>query len=287
MTDGFDNLANDPIERELAELRRRIAFPPTPDLVPAVRTRIAARAARRAPVRLPGWRPVLVAAAVVVLLALGLSLLSSTVRDTVADAFGVSGIRIEFREETPTAIATTPSTPTTPQLDLGRQVSLRDAAARSNLFLAMPDSAVLGQPDQVYLREQPDGGYLVTLVYLPTETLPPAAETGVGLLLMEFQSTNRVEFMVKGVMGTGQISEVFVNGSRGYWIEGTSTLMLINDASAPCCNGPERPSANVLLWQRGDVTFRMETALTLSEAMAIAESVAPVPPSLLTPTAEP
>jgi hypothetical protein len=34
-----------------------------------------------------------------------------------------------------------------------------------------------------------------------------------------------------------------------------------------------RVGGNVLIWTRGDVTYRMETSLTLPEATALAQSV--------------
>jgi len=123
----------------------------------------------------------------------------------------------------------------------------------------------------------PSGREMVSLFYLPDNRLPEAAETGAGLLLMQFQSTEGVELMVKSVSGDGAIRQVTVSGDRGYWVQGTSSLTILFDPSAPpCCTDDPRPSANVLLWTSDGVTYRVESALSLHDAMAVAESMLPL-----------
>jgi hypothetical protein len=78
------------LEQELRELGTRIEHPPTPDLVPSVRSRIDAenlRPARRWPRHAPQWA----AAAAVLLLVLAIPAFSPTVRDTFSGWLSAAG----------------------------------------------------------------------------------------------------------------------------------------------------------------------------------------------------
>jgi hypothetical protein len=266
------------LERELSELRRFVAFPPTPDLATAVRTRLVARP-RRDRIHVPelfARRPWLVAAAAVLVLALAATIASGSVRHAIADALGVPGIRIEFGDDDPTVPLSLPGS----NLGLGERASLDEAISTVDFPIQIPDSGIYGAPDAVFVRNLRSGGTLVTLIYSPDDTLPEAAETKTGALLMQFRSTENVDIMLKGVRGDGSIREVAFGGGRGFWIQGTSSLTILDDPSATtCCTS--RPSANVLLWQRGGVTYRLESALTFEEAKTIIESMTPV--STVTP----
>jgi hypothetical protein len=77
-------------------------------------------------------------------------------------------------------------------------------------------------------------------------------------------------------MGDGIGREVVVDGERGYWVFGTSSLAILYDPSAAtCCTDSPRPSANVLLWTSDGITYRMESALSQTDSMAAAESMTP------------
>lgn len=56
------------------------------------------------------------------------------------------------------------------------------------------------------------------------------------------------------------------------WIQG-GVLMI--DAGDPFWTY-QRRSGNVLVWEQGDITFRMESNLPLDDAIAIAESLEPI-----------
>jgi hypothetical protein len=258
-------------ERELRQLRDMIVFPETPDVAGNVQVTLASKPQ---PIAHPRRRGLLahpwLAIAALVLLAAIAALTSSSVRNTVAELLGVPGIRIEFDEKTPIA---QPS-PAAVTIGLGERTTLDAAIASAEFEVLAPDASMYDKPDDVYLRGLPGGRNLVTLIYLSDNRLPAAAETGVGLLLMQFVAPAEIEIMVKSVMGEGSSRQVYFNGNRGYWIEGTSSLEILNDPSVPkCCTGNPRPSANVLLWQADGVTYRLESALSRAEAIAVAESM--------------
>lgn len=265
---------DDALERDLSALAGRVAFPPAPELVPSVTAAIAARRSLPIQSRQPWPRRhlFLTVAAALILLCLVATLVSPTARRAAADALGVAGIRIERIRPEPTAL---PS-PAGATIGLGARTTLTVAAESAGFTLRQLDPTVYGAPDDVYLRPLTGDAALITFVYAPDARLPAAAETGTGVLLMQFVSRDDVELFMKGVMDGGTVQSVSFDGATGFWVEGTSQLTILNDPSVPpCCT--TRPSANVLIWERDGVTYRMESALSLDEAIAVARSMTAVP----------
>jgi len=264
------------LERALRRLGRHVAFPATPDLASPVRARIAEGHVTRAPgMRWFTPRRTLAAAAVVLLFVLaGTLALFSGARDAVADLFGVRGIDITIeRDQDPTAVPAPAVSPVGPDLSLGREVTLTEARARAPYAIHVPDEATYGAPDEVYLRTLPDGNTMVSLIYYPTDGLPEAEETGVGALLMQFEAREDVNYIMKGVFeGGGDASPITLGDGDAWWVTGASRIVLLDDPSAPCCPF-DRPSANVLLWEEDGLTFRLESSLTQTGAVTLAESI--------------
>lgn len=258
MSSRWSDVTRDDLELELAALGARLDWPPTPDLAGPV------LAAQAAPTSLPQLRHLRrwLAAAVLALLIVGALLAgSATVRSSVADFLGIDGVRIEFGEP-PALPAETPS--------LGTPTSKQDFV-RWLPFTPMQPAA-LGDPDAFYLHVLENGDVLGMMTWNPDDALPQAAETGVGALLMQFEPPDDVYMMIKTVgTSTGSITETTVNGAPAWWIEGASNLTIFGEKTIE-----SRSTANVLLWQQGSIGFRLESALTMDEAIAIAESLEPV-----------
>jgi hypothetical protein len=266
------------IERALTDLAPRVAYPPTPDLAGTIRARIAAEPA---PAR-PGWswpallkpRRLAVAFLVLLIIAVGALAISPDLRTAVAKRLGIHGIEIIFVDETPTPAAS----PVGTTLLLGEPMTLAEAQSRVGYVIQIP--AELGPPDEVYLR-QLEAGPMVTLLYRPRSDLPEAEETGVGALLMQFPATSDIDQIVKRVtMGTGSVLRVPVNGVTGFWVMGSSELVISQDPSAGFAPVSRR-SADVLIWEQDGMAYRLEVNLLMSDAITIAESIQPPasPPS--------
>ena len=152
----------DELAQALRDLGPHVAYPVTPDLLPAVAARLEHGARPSAPIVLPRAyrrpRPALVAAIIgaALVVAAGGVLSWPAARRAVADWLGVSGIRIQTEASPGPTVA-----PTGP-LDVGLPTSLAGAQAEVDFDVLIP--AALGNPDQVFLRRPPDGG-MVTLVY--------------------------------------------------------------------------------------------------------------------------
>jgi hypothetical protein len=245
------------LERELLALGDEIAWPPTPDLAAAVGARIAAEPPRpaRGAWRWPSPRLATALAAVLVaLVAFGILLAASPgVRATLRDWLGIGSVRI-------TRVEHLPDLAPARELGLGRRASFASAEAE---FGTIATVRALGEPDVVYLGEGLP--HRVTLVYVARSDLP-AGKAGVGALLDEIEGDTPLIYAEKLVGARVPITRVTVNGAHGYFIGGSHALQLPDELRP-------RLAGNTLVWQRDAVTYRLETALGLRAALALARSV--------------
>ena len=65
---------------------------------------------------------------------------------------------------------------------------------------------------------------------------------------------------------------VSVNGGQGYWLEGEPHEFLYTDGRSVSVERL-RLAGNVLLWEVGGITYRIEGPRTLDEALRIAYSL--------------
>lgn len=264
------------LERALADLGKRVAYPPTPDLSRVVRSRLEATPRRPGsalldrlwPIPSRLWRPLVVAALALLLLGGSLLTLSPAARTAVAERLGLRGIAIVHQ---PTVL--TPTTgPVAASLHLGERVSLDEARRRVAYPVVAPTLPELGTPDEIYVDESVGGGQ-VALVYRARPGLPAAAETGVGLLVTQFRGDLDPGIFGKGLGPDTRLEQVTVNGGRGFWIEGKPHLFYYRDANGDDRSERVRLAGNVLLWEQGDLTLRLEGAPSKDEAMRIAASI--------------
>jgi hypothetical protein len=278
--------ADDGLERALRAAAPFVAYPDVADLAAVVSRRLREDAVpaparrrwtgvdlRRAvrPVLRPALQPALARAAIALALIVtvlgGTLVFSPSARRAVAGWLGLRGVKIEV---TPSSSPPRSPTPLGFGLDLGTQMTLAQAQAAVPFRILIP--ADLGAPDEVYLRT----GFIqdqVTLLYRARPGLPRAATTGAGLLLTEFRASIDDELIEKKVArSSNRIETVRVNGGAGYWIEGAHDIYLIGPDGEPIGDSV-RLAGNVLLWEQGDLTLRIEAEIAKEEALRIAESV--------------
>jgi hypothetical protein len=106
-----------------------------------------------------------------------------------------------------------------------------------------------------------------------SETGLPAA-AGVGILYSQFQVTE-AELFVKSLDTTVEVIELSVRGQRGFWIEGAPHYVVYRDASGALHEDAARLAGNVLAWEEGGVTHRIETIHSLEETLRLADSLRP------------
>jgi hypothetical protein len=241
------------LETRLFDLGAHIEYPAVPALTSLVRERIAGEPTRR-----PSWwrRPAVLTAAAALILAALTVVAVPTSRQAVADFLGIDGIRISF-DDPPEG------EPVGRELVLGKRVSFEEAQEHVGFALKVPER--LGDPDDIYLNTSAPNGE-ATFVYEPRDGLPEAAESGVGALFTQFEGDSDFP-SIKKKFATGDTSviPVTVGDVPGFWIDGAHNLY------PPDAN--PRIAGTTLLWQVGEISYRLEVDTSLEEALAIAESV--------------
>ena len=247
------------LERSLTTLGPRIDWPDGADLTGSVRAAIDEEGQRRAP-----WRTLAYAATFVALVATVSLLTVPGVRTAVADFLGIGGVRIDTEGTAPTPAA---------ELDLGEGVSLARARDSVSFEVRLPDA--LGRPDSVWLDTGVTGGQ-VALAYESSPDLPAARGTDLGALVTQFPDAEVAATALKKVTGSraGTTFEpVVVEGEQGFWVSGKPHVIAYLEPDGDIRNETVRLAGNVLLWESGGVTFRIESRLSKTKALAIAESL--------------
>ena len=245
------------VETRLAQVARAFTYPATPDLTRAVSRQM--QSPRRSPAR-PAWR---LALALAVLL-LAVVLLVPPVRAAVLDWIRVGAVRIFLVEPTP-APTPQPGTPTpaptaTPLaslLDISGETTLAAAQDMAGFELKLP--AVMPPPDHVYAQTL--GRPLVVLVWMepdhPDQVKLALFETAEpGVMFMKVQPT--------------KVQDTRVNDQPAVWLEGPY-LLITRAGDTDVTRLIE--SGHTLVWTADGITYRLETALPLDEALKIAESI--------------
>jgi hypothetical protein len=242
------------LELALVELGRAIEYPSTPELAPHVRTRLAE--GRRPRFRLAERRTLVMVLAVLAV-AVGALMAVPGTRAAILDFFGLRGVRIE-------RVETLPTVPRQRDLLLGERVTLDEARERVDFQLIVPDD--LGEPDEVYFRDYPVGG-MVSFVYGSAKD--PRA------LFTQFRATVEDVIFKKAIVET-EIEPVTVEGQPGYFISGAAHVFGYTDAEGQIqLEDLHLVVDNVLVWEHGPLTLRLEADVTRGDALRIAGSVRP------------
>lgn len=252
---------NERFERQDEKLSRIAAsfnYPATPDVAATVRQSLTL-ANGRPPLR--GHRLAWALLLLVVLLA-GLAAVPQ-VRAAVQRLFNIGAITIfEMDETEEDAVETAVLTATKPSLtplvpaEFGHEVSLAEANAllkNSSLYLPTypPD---LAEPDRIY---QVDPVYDVNPTFI-------SIWEDEGLALYQIGAA---QFAWKGAE---IVADTAVNGQRAAWLQGPHIFWRQDGQGQDW----QYVAGNVLIWWHEDgVTFRLEGAASLEEAVRIAESL--------------
>lgn len=248
------------LERALSALGRSLDYPEGAELAVRIADRLGeepAPARRLVPFPLFRIRRTAIFAVAAALLLAG---------GATAAVFAIRGVEIRVLPTPPIVPSIAPGE----NLALGEPVTITEVQARVEFPVLVP--AALGNPDRVFLDRAIPGGR-VTLVYLPRAGLPRDPRTGLGMILTEFVGSPDGEFLVKEAGPGTTIERVEVGGVPGFWIEGEPHAVLYRDRGGQPLPDNIRLAGNVLLWQVGDLTLRLEADISRSQAIRIAESV--------------
>jgi hypothetical protein len=245
--------------------------PVAPDLATRVRARIVAHDLRAGAPR----------SGVAVRRALVLALVALAILAAVAAAvaFGVPGIRLVFGEPaiTPPPIASPVASPvgTTASrlpganLGLGQATTLDDLDERAGFRVRLPADPALGPPAATYVS----AAQIVSLAWPAGSSLPATADPRVGLLVTEFRGSVEHTLIEKLIDSGTEVEPVVVAGREGYWISGNPHIFWYRTPDGREAPETRRWVGDALLWNHGELTYRIETSLGRDAAMRIAEAL--------------
>jgi hypothetical protein len=147
------------------------------------------------------------------------------------------------------------------KLLVGDEVTLAEARRRVDFEIAVPHG--LGEPDGVYVQDSPPGG-MVSFVWGTLEH--PRA------LLTEFRGQVR-EVIYKAAGPGTKITPAYVGGEPGYYLSGAPHLFTYFDRTGEYRQEEVRLAGNVLVWERGPLTLRLEADVDKARALAIGRAL--------------
>lgn len=240
------------LERQLRELGNALEVPAAPDLVAVVRARIGEERAPRLQVRRS-----LVLAIAALGLALAAAMAVPQARTSILEFLHISGASVE-------RVPTLPSV-SDAGLDLGEPVSLEGARGAVSFEIAQPELPGLGRPDSIYVDRATPGGQVFFL--WGTEDRPQ-------VLLSEFRGDVTGELIGKQAGPETTIEPVSVQGGApGFWVAGANHVVYYLDPDGEIQEETIRLSRNAILWERNDLTLRIEGDFGKDLALELARAV--------------
>ncbi|MCZ7587495.1 MAG: hypothetical protein M5U27_01255 [Gaiella sp.] len=237
------------LERELSALAASVEWPETPDLAPAIASRLAGRPR-------PSRRRRRLAIAVVAVLAALLAVLAvPPARTAILDWLGIGGAHIVRVDELPPL-------PPVSDLDLlGRSVTPDEARARAGFPFAEPPR---GEPRPDEIRLAP--GLRISYVW----------REGPKVLLLVTQFPGRVgdPALLKKLAGSVTRVERFqLDGHAAVWLEGGPHAVLFVAPDGLVRDDQGWLAGSTLLVDRGGTTVRVEGELARDDAVALVRTM--------------
>lgn len=245
------------LERQLHALAADVAWPPTPDLGPAVLA-----APGRRPRQAPRRRLLAAAVAALVLVPAAGAAAFPDARDDVLEWLGLRNVGVRRVPAPP------PATRSALEDDLGRELNLVAAEREAGFKAAIP--ATLGRPDRVRIA---DGR--LSLVYAPRAGLPALDGVDAGLILTQSPGGIHGAYLDKMLLGGTDAERVSVDGHRGVFISGGEHAYLYETPDGEVREDRPLLAGPTLIWQAGGFVFRMESRAGRVDAVRIGASTRP------------
>lgn len=271
---SMDELQPELFEEQLRSLSQGLAYPRTPDIAGSVMARVHSAARPQAISRRLAW------SLTIILILFSSLMLIPPARAAIIEFIQIGVVRIFRAEPTPLAppnqeipstmfpITATPiptSQPLIPILEkLAGEMTIEEAQKAVNYPILLPSYPPdIGQPDRIFVQEAE--GKMTILVWIdpqkPTQVL-------MSLHLIPAGSWAIDKF------DPALVQETSVNGQRAIWAVGPYPLRIRNGD----LQYMRLIDGHVLIWTDEDITYRLETDLSLEEALKVAESLQPIKP---------
>lgn len=243
----------EPFEQAVGSIAAQLPYPPTPNVAGAVRARL--QMAQPQPWRLRRWAA---AALIALLFALLVAIAVPPVRAALLRVLRIGAIKINLVDDPQQASLPVAAAERQPVsiIDLGEEMGLAEAAGVITLA-DPPFPPGLGEPDAIYGQNLLYREPVISFLWRARGERPQILLTQIGL----------PQFALKWATGE-QVTETEVRGRPAIWIAGPHRLDLVSGAAEHVT----AIESNVLIWDDGQMTFRLEADLTLEEVLQIAES---------------
>jgi hypothetical protein len=232
------------LEERLQALGAALELPAPPDLAAGVVARLPDRRRQRHTM----WSVLAVALAVAVLFGSAAMAVPGT-RDAILRVLGLRGVQIEFVVNLPplgsAAVA---------RLALGERIPLVRARRAASFTALLPSRGA----DSAFVGRDVPGGRVSVLVG--------------RVLIIEFRGAS-IPFVMKFVRPGTTVRLVRVRGGPGVYLAGALHEVSFEPRPGVIDSDRVRLAGNVLVWQQGQVTVRIEGVHSLGQALAIAHSL--------------
>lgn len=270
----MNELQQELFEKQLLSLAKGLDYPRTPDIAGSVMTRLRGTARPRFLSRRLVW------ALTIILILCSSLMLIPPARAAIIEFIQIGVVRIFRAEPTPLAPPTqessstvvtmtaTPgptSRPLIPLLEnLAGEMTLDEAQKAVNYQILLPAYPPdLGKPDRIFVQEAE--GKMTILVWIDPQK-PTRVSMSLHLIPPGSWAIDKFD--------PALVQETSVKGQRAIWAVGPYPLRLRNDD----LQYTRLIDGRVLIWKEGDLTYRLETDLSLEEALKVAESLQPIQP---------
>jgi hypothetical protein len=270
----MDELQQELFEKQLLSLAKGLDYPRTPDIAGSVMSRLRGTAGPRFLSRRLVW------SLTIILILCSSLMLIPPARAAIIEFIQIGVVRIFRAEPTPLAPPTqessstvvsmtaTPvptSRPLIPLLEnLAGEMTLDEAQKAVNYPIMLPAYPPdLGKPDRIFVQEAE--GKMTILVWIDRQK-PTRVSMSLHLIPPGSWAIDKFDPTL--------VQETSVKGQRAIWAVGPYPLRLRNDD----LQYTRLIDGHVLIWKEGDLTYRLETDLSLEEALKVAESLQPIQP---------
>lgn len=270
----MDELQQELFGKQLLSISKGLDYPRTPDIAGAVMTRLPGATRPRFISRRLVW------SLTVILILFSSLMLIPPARAAIIEFIQIGVVRIFRAEPTPlvppnqeipstvvpvTATPVPTSQPLIPILEnLAGEMTLEEAQKAVNYPILLPSYPPdVGKPDRIFVQDA--DGKMTVLVWLDPQHPDQ--------ILMSLHFLPAGSWAIKKIEPT-HIQETTVNSQRAIWAIGPYPLRLSNGD----LDFVRLIDGHVLIWEEGNITYRLETDLSLEEAVKIAESLQPIEP---------
>lgn len=277
---SMNEMQQELFEKQIHSLSRGLDYPRTPDVAGSVMKRLQAKGigqkmGKGSP-RFISLR--LVWSLTIILILFGSLMFIPPVRAAIIEFIQIGVVRIFRSEPTPLAppnqeipstalpVTATPaptSQPLIPILEsLAGEMTLEEAQKAVSYPILVPSYPPdLGQPDRIFVQEAE--GKMTILVWIDPQQ-PDQVLMSLHIIPPGSWAIDKFDPTL--------VQETIVNGQRAVWAVGPYPLRLRNQDMQYM----RLIEGHVLIWTNNDMTYRLETDMSLEKAIKVAESLEPI-----------